>query len=137
MILFIDITNERSRVGLIAARRAIWRSAPGRDALMTLLTAAKRARRIPARGATFVLAALSAPGSVRDASWSAVRGAVAAANALSFAWGVPATTALLRGDEPEDVVAAIARVAAKRAGKGSRASAVYDGEPHITKPKAS
>jgi hypothetical protein len=135
MILVIDIANERTRAALIGARRSFWRTAPGRDGFFSLLAALKRSRRLPSRGAAGVIALVSRPGAVRDASWSAVRAAVATANALAFAWGVSAATLPIEGDESESEIARLATTTLRQAGKRARATAAYDGEPNITKPR--
>lgn len=67
-------------------------------------------------------------------SWSTVRAAVSMGNSLAFAWGVPA--ARIDPDTEGKMVAA-ARLALGEAGVSSRVSALYDGEPNITKPKGS
>lgn len=140
MIIFLDITNSRTRVGFIGARSAVWREAPSRDAAVRVLTAAKKARLVPASGAKCIVVAIgkvvTAGATARDVSWSGVRAAIATANALAFAWGVPATTATVTGDESDAETATLVRIATKRAKKGGRAHATYNGEPTITKAKS-
>lgn len=82
-----------------------------------------------------MVALVSRSGSARDASWSAVRAAVATANALAFAWGVPAVTLPVDGAETNSEIGRLASVALRKAGKRARARAIYDGEPNITQPK--
>jgi hypothetical protein len=134
MVLLLDSTNARTRVGLIGARDASWRSAPGPRAMACALAAARRSGAFSGRGASCVVAALSAPGASRDVSWSGVRAAVASANALAFAWGVSAATVFLTGAETDAEAAALVRAAARSAKGKARAS--YSGEPNITAPKA-
>jgi hypothetical protein len=69
----------------------------------------------------------------RGMTWSAIRAAVAAGNALAFAWNVPAVR--VRGGEDEQSLVKEAEEALEGAGPDSRVSAEYDGEPNITTPK--
>ncbi len=66
-------------------------------------------------------------------TWSAVRAAVTMGNSLAFAWGVPAVRL---SPENEVGLAKAATKALDDADVNSRVSALYDGEPNITKPKA-
>ena len=70
-------------------------------------------------------------------SWSAMRAAVAAANTLAFAWGVPVLKIVSNGGETREELAAAAREASAKAVPGQQVwlKPAYGGEPHITKPK--
>lgn len=81
----------------------------------------------------------------RNMSWSTVRAAVALANALAFAWGVPAVSVIagegtegaeaVEGEEENVILSKRSIEALKEVPVDARVSATYDGEPNITRPK--
>ncbi|OIO51784.1 hypothetical protein COY93_00995 [Candidatus Uhrbacteria bacterium CG_4_10_14_0_8_um_filter_58_22] len=66
-------------------------------------------------------------------TWSSVRGAVALANALAFAHGVPAVR--IDSADDDDVLAESADAAVVSAVPQATVRADYDGQPNITRPK--
>jgi len=72
------------------------------------------------------------PGATERMSWSDTRAAVSMANSLAFAWGVPAVR--LSGKEEAELTDEAVKILSN-ADFRARVSALYDGEPNITKSK--
>lgn len=135
MILFLDFRNDRMAVARIAPKDARWVVVPGRTLAGKAVEKAMKAFGMPAKKPTSIAVAVGGEKGVRDVSWSTVRAAIAAANALAFAWRVPIVPVPVRGDETRADLEARARASAKGAKIGTWASARYSGEPTITKAK--
>ena len=135
MILFVGFSDAVSRVAAVHPRGALWFTAPsGRSAVAAI--AAARKRKGFGATPTCVVVARAAAGAAERVSWSSVRSAVSAANAIAFAFGVPAVSVALDGTESQDRIAVLVRAAARGAKRGARVSATYDGEPTITVAKS-
>lgn len=135
MILYLDLRNDRFSFAAIEAKRATWVRTPGAVSVGGSLAKALKAFGMPKKRPTAVAVAAGGDPALRNVSWSTVRAAIAAANALALAWNVPVATVPVRGDETADEVEAMVREAAKVAKRGVWASARYSGEPTITKAK--
>lgn len=133
MILYIDIQNRKSMIGMVGARKAAWITGAPKGGVYALLEKADRRFGIFTKRPTAVVVASGSEG--RDVSWSAVRTAVAVANTLAFAWGAAVTEVVLEDGDTEKEVAAKIRAAARRAKRGKWLKAMYSGEPNITKAK--
>ncbi|MFA6603228.1 MAG: hypothetical protein WCT10_00105 [Patescibacteria group bacterium] len=138
MILLLDVRNDRVAAAKIGGRSAIWSEASGsRESLVCVDKLFPRAKRSAAgRPQAVVMVELSGAG--RDqVSWSAMRSAVATANTLAFAWGVPVLKIICNGSGARGELAAAARVAASKARPGQQVwlKPAYGGEPHITQPR--
>lgn len=133
MILYLEFRNGRQRLGLVGGGRAAWLRRRQDRGEFAALSAAGRQFGLARRRPTAVVAAVF-PQGAPDVSWSTVRTAVAMANALAFAWDVPAVGMNPDGLDDEALLKAIA-AAAKKARRGARLAARYSGEPHITKPR--
>ena len=125
-MILLDYRNESNRVGLIDAKKSRWIEGFDRSGFPALAKALAIAGKKPkAIGVT-----------VRQhASWSTMRAAVAAANALAFAWNVPVCEVPVSGEESDHLLAAEALGAAGMAEAGRWAYPAYGGEPTITAPK--
>jgi tRNA A37 threonylcarbamoyladenosine modification protein TsaB len=132
MILFLDVRNDGATAAVLDAKAAKWTTVAGQRAGFDALAKAKRL--LGARAPACVVVAMGA-GEKRDVSWSTVRAGVAMANALAFAWGVPAAEIAVAGDDPRAEVEKRVRAAAKKAKRGRWVGAAYSGEPTITKAK--
>lgn len=128
MILVIDADNARSRVGVAEDGVLRWTESGPRQ-VVTCLDGV--ARTLGARHPEGIAAVTG--GHDRNATWSSVRATVAAANALAFAWGVPAVG--IEAADDDGALAQRAHDAIAAAARGSRVSAVYDGKPNITTPR--
>lgn len=135
MILFLDFRNDSMSVARITSKDARWVAAPGRTPAGKAVEKAMKAFGMPAKKPTSVAVAVGGEKGVRDVSWSTVRAAIAAANALAFAWRVPIVPVPVRGDESRAATETLVRAASKGAKIGTWASARYSGEPTITKAK--
>lgn len=135
MILFLDFRNDRLSIARIAAKDAQWVAVPGGTPAGKAVEKAMKAFGMPAKKPASVAVAVGGERGVRDVSWSTVRAAIAAANALAFAWRVPIVPVPVCGDEPRTAIESLVRAAAKGAKIGTWASARYSGEPTITKAK--
>lgn len=134
MILYLEFRNGYQRLAAVDAQSAAFLTRRQDRGEFAALAAAKRKFGLAKRPPAAVVASVFPEGSP-DVSWSTVRAAVAVANALAFAWGVPAAGLMVDGlDEPS--LAAAVRAAAKSAKPDARLSAKYNGEPNITKAKA-
>ena len=133
MIFYLEFRNGRQRLGFVGSGRATWLERRQDRGEFAALAAAGRRFGLARHRPTVVVAAVF-PQGAPDVSWSTVRAAVAMANALAFAWGVPAVGTNPDGLDDEALLKAV-RAAAKKARRGARLSARYSGEPHITKPK--
>jgi hypothetical protein len=137
MILVLEFGNERSWFGAIGARTARWLSSPAVAGDLSSLDKSLRrlgfSARRPPTGIVAVLAdrSVGAP----HVSWSLVRSAVAAVNAMAFAWGVTAAAVRYSGRESREELAAMARRAAASAKGSEWVSALYSGMPNISTPK--
>jgi hypothetical protein len=135
MILLVDVGRDSSRVGLLAKGDVRWFVEPGTNAFVPLQAA------LAAFGAHRLthVACLRYPDAVPTTvrpSWSGVRSATTLANALAFAWGVPAGDVLAGGEADEAVVGAAVDAAHAHSAAGDRAHSEYDGLPNITAPKS-
>jgi hypothetical protein len=133
MVLFLLFGDQGLKIGAVSARETKWFRSAGRDPYPAL------GRFIDFRGKRSVKAVVcglaDGPDSAWKASWSTVRAAVAMANALALAWGVPVASLPVSGQENESELAEAARrVGLKAKGKGW-IRAKYSGQPNITKPK--
>lgn len=133
MILFFDLRNDGAAVGAIDASADRWISASGRRIGFRMLARARSM--LGGKKPSCVAVAMNASDARRDVSWSTVRAGVAMANALAFAWNVPAAEVRVAGGEPRKALAGLVRKAAKEAKKGRPVGAIYSGEPHITTAK--
>ncbi|MFH1047845.1 MAG: hypothetical protein V1738_06090 [Patescibacteria group bacterium] len=86
------------------------------------------------QGVAVVLADRTDDSAENKLTWSTVRAAVSLANSLAFAWGVPAVR--IAPSVVESELVERAKKFLSEANPSSRVSALYDGEPNITKPKA-
>ena len=134
MILFLDLRNGHQRLAWVGRESAEWlERREDKGEFAALEEARQRWNLIGVRPEAIAVAMLA--GHRTDVSWSMVRTSVAMANALAFAWNVPAVTVQLGGDEsPEEVLAAVRQVTVGIK-TDARISAKYSGEPTITKPK--
>lgn len=135
MILLLDFRNDGLYLARIAPKDARWIAAPGGTPAGRAVEKAMKAFGMPAKKPKSIAVAVGGEKGMRDVSWSTVRAAIAAANALAFAWRVPIVPVPVRGDETREAVEALVRTAAKGAKVGTWASALYSGEPTITKAK--
>ncbi|HTK05482.1 MAG TPA: hypothetical protein VL500_07890 [Candidatus Eisenbacteria bacterium] len=135
MILFLDLRNDRFSFAAIEAKRTKWVRTPGAVSVGGSLAKALKAFGMPKRRPTAVIVAAGGDPALRNVSWSTVRAAVAAANALALAWNVPVASMPVNGDEEPAMLEKMIRAAAKGAKRGVWASARYSGEPTITKAK--
>lgn len=136
-VLFLDVRNDLTTVILFTADKPLGKKVVvdgGR--IGAALVKAGKAFGFARIKPVCIVVALGGSREVRNASWSAVRAGVAAGNALAFAWGVPAVSVAVRGDETPADIAQMVRDAAKKSVGRSRVLPLYDGEPTITKPKA-
>lgn len=133
MILYIDIQNRKSTIGLLGARKAEWITSASKGGVYALLEKADRRFGIFTKRPTAVVLASGNEG--RDVSWSALRTGIAVANTLAFAWGAVVTGVVREDGDTEKETAAKIRTAAKRAKRGDWRKAMYSGEPNITKAK--
>jgi hypothetical protein len=134
MVLYLDFRNESQVIGLIGEESADWLENAGRRLEFTALAEADRRFGLAKDRPQTVVAAVW-PNGGADVSWSTARTAVAVANALAFAWGVPAVGLEVEGLGRVELAAAI-RSAAKDAGADARLSVSYSGDPNITAPKS-
>ena len=138
MILLLDVRNERVAAAKIGGRSVMWSEASGsRTSLICVNRLFPSAKRNAAgRPKAVVMVELQGEGR-GQVSWSAMRSAVATANTLAFAWGIPAMKIAADGGESREELAAAAREAASKAAPGQQVwlKPAYGGEPHITKPK--
>jgi hypothetical protein len=140
MILLIDFRNESLGYAAVSAKgrgadQAVWhRTAPSTNNLSELASAMAKIGLSGRKPESIVVTLVSRSGSVK-VSWSVIRTAVAAANTLAFAWNVPVAPLSVSGDEPPERLEEMARKAASSAKLGGWVSAVYGGEPSISKAK--
>ena len=134
MIMYLDFRNEAARVGAVGAAGVEWREAVGRRSELAAVTEAMRAFGWFAGTPPEAVVAAVWPTGAADVSWSTARVAVAVANALGFAWGVPSLAHERTGElglaELSTVVADLVA-----SSPPSRIEAVYDGAPNVTAAK--
>lgn len=163
MILVIDFDNTKRDI-LLAADGAVRRfSSPkggGFRGLGDVLEVMRKEGHESADGVAVVLPIGGERAKEKESerarksmSWSTVREAVALANALAFAWNVPAVridgakcgktredrakrNCLTPYDCSDEDLRESAKAALEGAASDARVSATYDGEPNITKPKS-
>lgn len=135
MILYLDLRRDEVTLAAVDDKGAKWLAVPGDNMIGQALAKAKRPFGLLRKKPACVVVAMNAPDAVRNVSWSGVRQGVATANSLAFAWGVPVTAVRVCGDEPREALAEMVRKAAIGAQPGEWVSAVYSGEPTITKAK--
>ncbi|MFH2062725.1 MAG: hypothetical protein ABIJ46_01065 [bacterium] len=134
MVLVIDYRNGQGDVLLAGDGPARRFGSPGRrDGFVALAAALEAMGGAELTGVATVLPA-AARQSAESMTWSSVRGAVAMANALAFAKGVPAVR--IEPDDSDDRLAEAAVAAVASAEPDAIVSASYDGQPNITKPKS-
>lgn len=134
MILYIEFRNGYQKIGAVDdASAAFFESHHDRGEFVAVSEAMLSKAEL-STAPTAVVAAVFPEGSP-DVSWSTVRTAVSVANALAFAWHVPAVGICVEGLDESSLAAAV-RTAAASAQPDSRLSARYNGEPNITKPKS-
>lgn len=131
MILYLDVRNDRVAVAAVRKDGVSWSRSLGPK----IGPALSRGLRAAKGKVTTVVVARGTDRKIRDASWSANRAAVAAGNAIAFAWGVPVTMLDVRGDETPRALLPMIRSAATSAVRGVHVRPAYDGEPNITTPK--
>ena len=136
MVLLLDHSGERLVFGALGGRKDKWLRTPPVVGGFGPLAKAFKAFGLRRRPPRAVVAALyDRAAGAPHVPWSVVRAAVAAANTLAFAWNVPVAAIRLSGRESRDEVAALALAAAAKAPPGEWISAVYSGEPNISKAK--
>ncbi len=138
MILYLDLRRDEVTIAALDAndaKTARWSVLSGDNMIGRALDKAKKAFGLLRKNPSCVVLAVNAPEAVRNVSWSGVRQGVATANTLAFAWGVPVASVQVCGDESREAVAELALKAAEGAKKGEWISAIYSGEPSITKAK--
>ena len=135
MILYLDIRRDEVTIAAVEAKAARWLVVPGDNMIGRALDKAKKGFGLLRKNPACIVLAVNAPEAVRNVSWSGVRQGVATANSLAFAWGLPVAAVQVCGDEPREAVAEMVRKAAEGAKKGEWLSAIYSGEPTITKAK--
>ena len=138
MVLYLQLGDRQALFGKLESGEAAWRDREfDRDPFPALAEAMEKfglgTGSVPP--VAVVLGLPEADSGLR-ASWSLIRSGVAMANGLAFAWGVPAASLTVRGDEGRESLAAEALAVASRAKAGEWIGAAYSGEPNITKPKA-
>lgn len=133
MILYIDIQNKKSTVGVVGARHAEWITGTPKGGVYALLEKADKRFGIFTKRPAVVVVASGSEG--RDVTWSAVRTGVAMANTLAFTWGAVVAEVAVDGNATEKEIAAKVRAAAKRTKPGRWLKATYSGEPNITKAR--
>jgi hypothetical protein len=128
VILIIDYRQEKNQL-LLADQNSVRSFSAGRGdgfKLLSRVLAEIKTESLP-QGVAVVL-----PGLTEQMPWSDARAAVSLGNSLAFAWDVPVVR--LRGDEGDLVAVAIQML--RETKSDVWISALYDGEPNITKPKA-
>ncbi len=134
--LFLDFRNDGTTIAAIGAKRSRWSMLPAGTATGAAVAAALRTLGLRTRKPSCIVVAAGGDREKRNVSWSTVRAGVAAANALAFAWNVGATDVPVDGDESRETLEAKVRAACAGAKPGEGwASALYSGEPTITKAK--
>ena len=136
MVLYVEYGADACLFGALGARQAVWSSAalvpgdmrPLAKALVKFGLARRRPEAVVAGLADRLAGAAHVP-------WSTVRAAVAAVNTLGLAWDVPVAAIKLAGTESRDDKVSLVRQAAAQARKGDWISALYSGEPNISKAK--
>ncbi|MFC1703029.1 hypothetical protein ACFLZO_01035 [Patescibacteria group bacterium] len=133
MILYIDIQNKKSTVGVVGARHAEWITGAPKGGVYALLEKADDRFGIFTKRPAVVVVASGSEG--RDVTWSAIRTGVAMANTLAFTWGAVVAEVVIDGNATEKEKVTKIRAAAKRTKRGKWLKAKYGGEPNITKAK--
>lgn len=136
MILYLDLRNDTYAFAAIEAKKATWVTASGGTSAAGPLAKAFKEFGLLKKKPTCVALAIGGDAAKRNVSWSTVRAGVATANALALAWNVPVARIHVEGDETHGAIETLVRKAAKAAKPGEWASAVYSGEPTITKAKS-
>ena len=132
MIIYLEFRNGYQRLGAVdSVSSAFVESRVDRGEFVALDDALRRVL-APGQTPTAVVAAVFPEGSP-DVSWSTVRTVVSVANALAFAWHVPASGLNVEGLDEPALTAAIR--AAATAAPDARLTARYNGEPNITTSK--
>lgn len=133
MILFLDFRNERQKVGLIGESKAEWRRHEGRRGEFELLAELAESLGLHRNPPSAVVAAVWPEGG-DGVSWSSARTVVTVANALAFAWGVPAVGLDVGKISEDDLPEAIRKSVVGHV-SGDRVHVTYSGDPNISKPK--
>ncbi len=134
--LYLDFRNDKVTLAAIGAKASRWIALPAGTPVGRAVDAAIRRLGFRSRKPACVAVAAGGPREKRNVSWSTVRAGVAAANALAFAWNVGVTDVLVDGDETRQALEAMVFAACARMAPGEGwASALYSGEPTITKAK--
>ncbi len=131
MILYIQFCDQGLVFGSLNQTAVVWKEyQANRDPFPSLAKAMKQFGTIrPQR----VVCGLPAKEGSLKSSWSTVRAAVAMANGLAFAWGVPAVSIEIDGQESK--IELEEKIRSVKFEPGSWVKATYSGEPNITKPK--
>ncbi|MEY4744928.1 MAG: hypothetical protein RL272_873 [Candidatus Parcubacteria bacterium] len=135
-ILYFDFRNDKVALAAVAKKASRWIELPAGTPTGRAVDAALRRLGFRAKHPSCVTVAAGGAREKRNVSWSTVRAGVAAANALAFAWNVGVSDILIDGDETHEALEAKIRAACAgmKPGEGW-ASALYSGEPTITKAK--
>lgn len=124
--MLLDYRNDGCRIGLIRAKKVRWAADAGRNGFSAL----SKTLRVAAGRPSVIGVTVH-----QRASWSTMRAAVSAANALAFAWNVPVCEVPVTGDENDAQLVALALAAAAQTKVGRWAYPAYGGEPNITVSK--
>lgn len=129
MYLVIDFERGRQAAGLVTkgAAKAVVSAAEGGG--FEVLKKAVAAFKLRTRRPDGIVVHVGHEG--RDVTWSTVRAAVAAGNALAFALGVPVAAVSQAPAEGEDAYD-FCRARLSGVAEGEWAKAAYNGEPNIT-----
>ena len=135
MILYLDFRNDTFFFAVIEDKKAKWVTEPGGTSAGGPLAKAFKEFDLLKKKPNCIALAMGGDMGKRNVSWSTVRAGVATANALALAWHIPVARIHVEGDETYAVLETLVREEAKKAKLGEWASAVYSGEPTITKAK--
>ncbi len=130
MILYLEFRNRRQRLALVHDDGVQWLEHEGERGELVALK--EIGEHFGGKTPTAVVTAVFPEGD-KEVSWSTIREAIAVANALAFAWGVPAIGVPYSQDEAE-LLDAI-RLATKNASPEAHVTAAYNGEPNVTMKK--
>ncbi|MBN1585594.1 hypothetical protein JW899_04485 [Candidatus Uhrbacteria bacterium] len=134
MVLFLQIGDQGSVFGLVGGQAAEWMEfSADRNPFPGLSVILERFGE--ERPLAVVCGQLAGDNPDFRASWSMGRTAVALANGLAFAWGVPVAALETSGREDRKGLAESIRSAALAAKPGEWIRAAYGGEPNITEPR--
>ena len=131
MLLYIQFSDKGLVFGSLNQTAVVWKEGPvAKDPFPALVQAMKQFGTIRPQG---VVCGLPTKEGELKASWSTVRAAVAMVNGLAFAWGVPAASIEINGQESKSELEE--KIRSIKLVPGFWVKATYSGEPNITKPK--